>query len=346
MIFKRYLLKFTVFFIALFSFLILCEIGIRNLYPKYDPSGRIKFEYNKDFNIRIGKKNYSGRQIKNTGDYDTSVTFNKYGFRDDKDVTQINPQDLLVVGDSYSLGWGVENDKRYSDQLQKLINKPVYNISISNNLEGYKGLIGYAESNGAKIENVILGFCMENDLLDYGNLGQRKIKDYSATNKISYTAIKNYLSNFALFNLFTAYIHSNTSLRNFAVKSGLIIDNLGGIAKNEINDQTLRSSVAIIKELNNKYNLLVIIIASRGLWAGKNKVVENEVHIKFTGLLRENKIDFIDLRKSFEAGGSPLNYHFENDGHWNENGHYLSAKEIYDYLKLNCVKSGAKHCLN
>ena len=180
MIIKRYLLKFTVFFIALFSFLILCEIGIRNLYPKYDPSGRIKFEYNKDFNIRIGKKNYSGRQIKNTGDYDTSVTFNKYGFRDDKDVTQINPQDLLVVRDSYSLGWGVEN----------------------------------------------------------------------------------------------------------------------------------------------------------------------EVHINFTGLLRENKIDFIDLRKSFEAGGNPLNYHFENDGHWNENGHYLSAKGIYDYLKLNCIKSGGKHCLN
>ena len=181
---------------------------------------------------------------------------------------------------------------------------------------------------------------MENDLLDYGNLGQRKIEDYSATNKISYTAIKNNLSNFALFNLFTTYIHSNTSLRNIAVKSGLIIDNFDGIIKNEINDQTLRSSVAIIKELNNKYNLLVIIIASRGLWAGENKVAENEVNIKFTGLLRENKIDFIDLRKSFEAGASPLNYHFENDGHWNENGHYLSAKEIYGYLRLSCIKSG------
>ena len=135
-------------------------------------------------------------------------------------------------------------------------------------------------------------------------------------------------------------------MRNFAVKWGFIIDNIEGIPKNEINDKVLQSSVSIIKELNNQYNLLVIIIASRGLWAGKNKVVENEVHINFTGLLRENKIDFIDLRKSFESGGSPLNYHFENDGHWNENGHYLSAKEIYDYLKLNCVKSGAKHCLN
>ena len=285
-------------------------------------------------------------QIKNTGDYDVIAKFNKYGFRDDKDITQIKPQDLLVVGDSYSLGWGVEENKRYSNQLQKLLDKPVYNISISNNLEGYKGLIKYSESKGALIKNIILGLCMENDLLDYGNLGQIKIKDSSVVNRISYNRTKNYLSNFALFNLFTTFIHSNTSLRNFAVNTGLIIDNIEGIPKNEINDQILRSTLSIIKDLNNKYNLYVLIIPSRGLWVGNNKEAENEVHNKFAGLLGENRINFVDLRKSFEEGGSPLGYHFKYDGHWNQKGHQLAAKEIYDYLRLNCEKSGGSYCLN
>ena len=250
------------------------------------------------------------------------------------------------MGDSYSLGWGVEENKRYSNQLQKLLHKPVYNISISNNLEGYKGLIKYSESKGALIKNIVLGLCMENDLLDYGNHSQSKIKDNSVVSRINYSRTKNYLSNIALFNLFTTYIHSNTSLRNFAVKSGLIIDNIEGIPNNEINDQILQSSLSILKDLYNKYNLFVLIIPSRGLWVGNNKVAENEVHNEFVDLLGENKIDFIDLRKSFEAGGSPLSYHFKNDGHWNGKGHYLASKEIHDRLRLNCKKSRGSYCLN
>ncbi len=100
--------------------------------------------------------------------------------------------------------------------------------------------------------------------------------------------------------------------------------------------------LSLLNQLNTKYNMVVVIIASRGLWAANNRVIEDGVHSKFTALLSENQIDFIDLRKSFEAGGGPLNYHFKNDGHWNEKGHYLAAKEIYKYLISNCNKLGGQ----
>ncbi len=327
MIIKKYLVRFFVLISVLLSVLIPCEFGIRTMYPKYDPSGRIKFDYNEQFNIRIGKKNYSGRQIKNTGDYDTYVEFNKYGFRDKKDIADIKSGELAVVGDSFSLGWGVDEDKRYSDKLQKLINRPVYNISISNNLNGYSQLLNYAESAGANIKNVILGLCMENDLLDYEILNQQMIENDSDINRISYSGIKNYLSSFALFNLFTTYVHSSPKLKTYAVKYGLIIDNLEGIPKNEIDENVLDSSVNILNDLNKKYNLLVVIIPSRGLWVGKNKQIESKVHNKLISTLNDMGIDYIDLRKALEQGGKPLLNHFKNDGHWNEKGHSLAAKK-------------------
>ena len=49
-----------------------------------------------------------------------------------------------------SFGWGVEAKNRYSNILENLTNKNVYNISIPGNLENYELLIEYAEKNGAK----------------------------------------------------------------------------------------------------------------------------------------------------------------------------------------------------
>ena len=325
---KRYLIKLFVFFAVILIILIPCEYGVRLIYPVYDPSGRVKFDYNNDYQIRIGRKDYSGRQIKNTGDYDTNISFNEYGFRDRKDIAQIKPDEFVVVGDSFSLGWGVDEDKRFSDLLGQSINKPVYNIAISNNMLGYSALLKYAESKGAEIQNVILGLSMENDLQDYSAADKKRVISPGR-----YAYLKSFLGNFALFNLFTTYIHSSPELRNYAVNYGLIIDNIDGMPKNRLDKHVLHSSVSVLNELKSKYNLLVVVIASRGLWAGNNRAVESEVHREFINLLSDNNINFIDLKLLFEASGSPLGYHFKNDGHWNENGHSLTAHEIASYLK-------------
>jgi len=42
------------------------EEAIRFLYPQYDPSGQIRFIYDEHYKMRIGKKNFVGRQRKNT----------------------------------------------------------------------------------------------------------------------------------------------------------------------------------------------------------------------------------------------------------------------------------------
>ena len=69
------------------------------------------------------------------------------------------------------MGWGVEEGERYSDVLDAKLRESVYNVSIPTDLLGYARLVDYARDHGAPVKRLIVGVCMENDLLDYDALG-------------------------------------------------------------------------------------------------------------------------------------------------------------------------------
>ena len=51
-----------------------------------------------------GPTGTTARQIKNSGDYNVSVRFNRHGFRDRQDVSTGHDEDIYVIGDSFRLG--------------------------------------------------------------------------------------------------------------------------------------------------------------------------------------------------------------------------------------------------
>lgn len=95
------------------------------------------------------------------------VSFNKLGFRDKKALAASGPADWHVLGDSFSMGWGVQEQERYSSMLQSQLSTNVYNIAIPTDIQGYARLAAYAQRSGSSIENLIVGICMENDLRLY-----------------------------------------------------------------------------------------------------------------------------------------------------------------------------------
>lgn len=304
----------------------LCEGLTRLFLPAFDPSGRFEFDYPVG-SLMLGRPGTVARQAKNTGDYDVPVRINMHGLRDDNDVSTATPGEVLVVGDSFTWGWGVAARDRFSDRLQILTGRRTFNLSTPTDIEGYAELLAYARSRGARADRVVIAVCMENDLHGYA---ARPDGEASPSDTV---AIRHWLSTHSAFYLFAlTVVHQTPWLRALAVETGLITPNLEGISGNEDDPRIVEASADRLLEIARRYRALVVLIPSRALWVGPSRAVEDRVHRAFAAALRQRGIDVLDLRPVLESKGTPLAYHFANDGHWNPAGHALAAEAISQHL--------------
>jgi hypothetical protein len=313
---------------------VLLEFLVRTFFPIYDPSGHVKFVQLADGTL-LGPWGAVFRQTKNTGDYDVEVRFNDWGLRDEKPLTVAKEKDLFVVGDSFAFGWGVDSRDRFSNRLQAILNRPVFNIGIGGaDFDGYHRLIRYAEANGAAIHNLVVSVTMENDLHIYDSSvswGSTPSSTRSVLPSLNLSRIKAHLTrNLALYGLLTHAVHQTTWLRDIAVQHSLIIPNLEGIGDENVSRESVSSSALRLVQLVAGRNAVILIIPSRRLWVGETarRAQAARVHAAFIDNLRTYGVNVVDMRDRLEVGGSPLSYHFANDGHWNEAGHQLAAEAL------------------
>ena len=62
-------------------------------------------------------------------EFTTSYSINSMGVRDDED--SLDQPEIIVLGDSYAMGWGVEQDETFSQILEESIDARVLNTGIS-----------------------------------------------------------------------------------------------------------------------------------------------------------------------------------------------------------------------
>ena len=306
----------------------LAEGLTRLLFPAFDPSGRFESSYSVG-TLLLGKPGTEARLIKNTGDYDVSVRINSHGLRDANDVATAGSDDILVVGDSFTWGWGVEAQDRFSDRLQILTGRRTFNLSTPTDIDGYAALLAYAKTLQSRAGRAVIAVCMENDLRLYRGRWEGEPHSGSGPD------FKGWLSSHsALYLLAVTAFHQTPWLHDIAVKAGLIVPNLEGIAKHDYDPAIIDSSADRLKEIAERYRTLVVLIPSRALWVGnsRSRAVEDRVHTAFIVALQRRGIDVLDLQPILEAQGAPLSYHFANDGHWNARGHALAAHAISQHL--------------
>ena len=313
---------------------LLLEFGVRILLPQYDPSGQIRFT-RLDDGTPIGPANETLVQIKNTGDFSVDVTFNKYGFRDDKDLAAATDDSIFVVGDSFSFGWGVEQSERYSNVLQEMTGRKVFNISIPTDLEGYEQLVAYAKRKGAQINSLIIGLCMENDIRRYG-VQQTETPAATQGSSIGYLGlVKGWLqAHSALYFYLTTVVQTQPWLRDQFVRAGLIIPNLEGIQAPELDPKAFTSSVERLVTLAGGQKTMILVIPSRWLWVGEStrRQAVSELHDRMVAELRSRGLQVVDPRAFMETNGPPLKYHFKNDGHWRAEMHRIAAKMLAEKI--------------
>ena len=329
---KNIFINLTLVLFSTIIVLAILEISIRVFMPLYNPNGDIYFVSLED-GTQIAPKNFSGRQWHSHGDYNVPININQYGFRDKKDLRDSNNKDIFAAGDSFSFGWGVEEQKRYSNILENLIKIPVYNISTSGDFDSYDKLINYAKMNGARIHNLIIGVCMENDLLFYEDR-ENKNNEVLYTKRIPtwFRYLKNILvKKSATYKLLTSAVNQNETLTKIAVRLKLAESSYVAIEKHHFDQNLITQSADRLTAIAKKYNSIVLIIPSRMLYYGGNRE-ELMIHNAFVSLLKERGLMVIDMYGHFKAS-NPLSFHFSYDGHWNNTGHELAGEVLYEYVE-------------
>ena len=345
-ILKKLLINLSLFTVFLTLSVIFLEFLLRIILPVYDPRGMLDYKYYPEDTVVLCRKNFTGRLWKNTGDFNVAVKINRYGFRDAKDLSSSTFDDIFVLGDSMGLGWGVEENKRFSDLLQAIAGITVYNISVpSGDADTYEKLLSYAQKKGARIRNLILAVCMENDLKDYDSVAKNARKaNGPAREKQRFSrpdifrsgpgkAVVWLVRNSATYHALAALAHQNDFFCRPALKLGWIRSNYDGMQKNVYSETVIAGTVKRLLGLTRPFNALLVIIPSRGLWIGNNRAIERKVHEKFTSSLRESGINVVDLGQDFEKTAYPLTHYFKNDGHLNEKGHLAAARALAEFYE-------------
>ena len=307
--------------------LIVCEYSVRLTIPKYDPAGHVAFYTDPSLGVALGKPNSTSRQIKNSGDYDVEVVFNRHGLRDRRDVSTGTRKDLYVVGDSFAYGWGVEEDKRFSDILENKVDRKVFNVATTSNVDGYEILLSYAEKLGADIRDVVVAINMIDDVKDYKAIADPvSPATEQAQTRFSIQPVKQYLlTHSSLYFLASSAIGSIDVLRWFLVRLGLV-KTLDAVPGGLPDLRAIRSTADRMEVLSKKYNLTILIIPSRFLWAGTRRDEAAAAHSNFVAELVRRNLNFVDMRPVMEQKGNPMQFHFRNDGHWVPKGHLLAAQ--------------------
>lgn len=321
--------------IALFAALLVAnEFITRVALPAFDPGNHVRFvDPDGDGPMPVlGAPNAVQRQIKNTGDYDVIVRFNRHGFRDDQDVSTAMPPDVLLAGDSYTFGWGVDESKRLSEVAASQSGRRVFNVAVTGDVPDYQSQILYARSLGARAGLAVVGISMESDV----HAGPREVE---AAPKASPPAggtllgIKVWLTQHsALYFAATSLVHHVPTLRWAAIRLGLLVPNLEGVHRVDAGTDAVSATANRLASFEAPVPVLFVLIPSRALWVGGDTARAWKTHTALVNALKARGLDLIDLAPAFERGGGLKNF-FVNDGHWNAAGHAIAGREIAAWLK-------------
>ena len=301
--------------------------------------------------LTLGRPNSVQRQRYNRGDFDVTVNFNRYGLRDPEDVSRARPDDLLIVGDSFAFGHGVEEMDRFSSLLRDDHQLRVFNVAVPTHLSGYRALLAYARKIGSKSNKLILVICMENDLVKKDGDGDSSISlpgDKRIPLVQSASALKPYLKslklylvqNSALYYLVTSVVHGSPAVASVFGKVGLVDSYMSDYSIKML-PVDIDLSAKTVASIIRGYDATIVLVPNRFEWLKDDSGASSyfrSVHEQFSSKLGELGLNVIDLRPIFNQSSDPLaEFHFPNDGHWNRKGHRLAADALWSALQVGSL---------
>src|SRR3989344_39134 len=373
---RKHILNVLTFVATILILFIFFEFGLRIFYPQLllkrnhiEASTPIFLEGE---NIPWQLKPLTeSRQRDIFGEYDVSVKINSFGLRDNDYNTRLSPnvKKILLLGDSMTFGYGVEQENSYPEILETLAGGNY--TFINSGVGGYSPDVEYIylKEKGLKFnpDIIILGLYIGNDItdlesnewveLDEKGLPKKIVSNryyIDDQNRMRTKGDENVIKNNPFpvlygINVFLSYkSHAYIFLKErskflfyrLTEQEELIQKTIYGNYYDKNLKLSWKNVESILMEINSLVNengkdFVVVLIPSRDQFQEEkdntyNFANPNRRLMMFGG---ENNIIIMDLLPYFKENSNPRDFYYKKDVHLNRNGHRFLAEKIYEELK-------------
>jgi Lysophospholipase L1 and related esterases len=333
----------------------LCEIALRlvGFKPLYVSPERDRFW---KYDSLLGWAHQPGQEgIFETPQFRTVVRINENGLRDRQHSyeRQNDTERILVLGDSFAWGYGVEESERFSQLLEKSLDVEVINAGVS----GYstdQELLWY-RTEGIKYEtDLVILVLAGNDVGDNDQEivstiyykprfvleeGQLVLKGYpvpktsplgrfvyslSQRSALAYFLVQRYFDLLSLYSRIKVNSdHANSPGSSMSAKS-----------------EPFKLTIALIDEMRNiaeSRKAKFMIVATDRWWNSPS----SETYKDFINALRTEGFMVLDVESM--PGFDPEVMLIQEDGHWNQAGHKFVAEEIKAFIESSQLLSNSPY---
>jgi lysophospholipase L1-like esterase len=344
---RSILINLSLIIISTLIALFLSEIALRliGLNPLYVSPERDRFW---KYDSLLGWAHEPGQEgILETPQFRSVVRINENGLRDRRHSyeRQNDIERILVLGDSFAWGYGVEESERFSQLLEKSLDVEVINAGVS----GYstdQELLWY-KNEGIKYEtDLVILVIAGNDVGDNDRQlvstiyykpkfvieeGQLVPKGYpvpktspqgrfiyslSQRSALAYFLVQRYFDLLSFYNKIKVNSdHTNSPVSGITTKS-----------------ESFKLTIALINEMRNiaeSRNAKFMIVATDRWWNSPSR----ETYKDFINALRTEGFLVLDVESM--PGFDPEVMLIPDDGHWNQSGNEFVADRIKDFIESN-----------
>lgn len=293
-------------------------------------------------------------------EWDYEVRINSDGFRNDITLADLTPGSILMLGDSFTEGYGVELKDSFAGRLQSLLQKngetsKVYNAGhYDTDITYYRAVYEKVFRKVEAIETVIVGFFVGNDFVrSEGPYDSRLSTGNEYGDSFSYQ-LKTFLAEYSMIYAVANYVlKSNQTIYKSCQSLGFCSDawHPGAYFTQEFADKAVPLTASFLRDFAGLVQadgrrFLVVLIPTReqvndDQWTRAVEQLGPAVSRfrfaatdKLARALKDGRIEVLNLTEPalqhLRAEGAPL--YFKHDRHWNAVGHSLAAREIHRQL--------------